>query len=314
MFCAAAGFAVLVSGVVEFQTQEWLDYSGRRFLVALVVLGTALAVTLVRRLPWVSLLLAWLIPIGQVVTATPVVITQAAMAVVAFGSARWGGRVVLWSSALSIAAGSVVAVLLYGVQALDLNIPYASWDLLFTTIDQLNVGWRIGTAGVLVALIGTPWLAGFALRTSARARLDLTHVSRDRDRAEETARVLQAQARLARDVHDVVGHSLAMILAQAESGQYLRDEDPAALKSALATIAASARTSLQEVREVLTATRDTPDDLDRLIGNLRDSGHEVVCSQEGMPQPLSSGRRPVVYRVLQEMLTNAIRHGRRGGR
>jgi hypothetical protein len=59
---------------------------------------------------------------------------------------------------------------------------------------QLDVGWRIGAAVVLVGLLSTPWLAGFALRTSARARIELTHVSRDRDRAEETARVREAQA------------------------------------------------------------------------------------------------------------------------
>jgi signal transduction histidine kinase len=313
LFCAVAALAVLVSGVVEFQTQAWLEYSGRRFPVALVVLGTALAVALVRRRPGLSLLLVWLIPIGQAFTATPVVITQAAVLVVAFGLARWGGKVVLAASALSIAAGSVVAVLLYGLRVLDLNIPYGSWNLIFSTIDQLDVGWRIGATVVLVALLGTPWLAGFALRTSARARLDLTRIARERDRAEDTARIREAQARLARDVHDVVGHSLAVILAQAESGRYLRDEDPAALKSALATIAASARTSLGDVRQVLTATGDTPDDLDQLIDNLRDGGHDVVCSQEGVPRPLDPGRHSVAYRVLQEMLTNAIRHGRRGG-
>jgi signal transduction histidine kinase len=313
LFCVTAALAVLLFGVIEVQTQESLQYSGRRLLLGLVILGTALAVALVHRAPWLSLMLAWLIPVCQTITATPLVLTQGAVVVIAFGVARWGGRAVLWASALSIAAGSVVAVVLFGMQALNLNIPFSSLNLIAVTIDQLGFGWRVGVVVVLVALLGTPWLAGFALRISDRARIDLERASQQRARAEETARIRDAQARLARDVHDVVGHSLAVILAQAESGQYLPDGDPTALKSALATIATSARTSLRDVREVLTATRDSADDLDTLINNLRDGGHEVVSSQEGAPRPLGAEQRATAYRVLQEMLTNAIRHGLRGG-
>ena len=75
-----------------------------------------------------------------------------------------------------------------------------------------------------------------------------------RDQAEEIAQLREEQARLARDVHDVVGHSLAVILAQAESAQYLKDADTTALKQTMANIATSARTSLQDVRQVLTTT------------------------------------------------------------
>nr|BFE73950.1 hypothetical protein GCM10020092_072510 [Actinoplanes digitatis] len=305
LFCATAAVAVLFSGAIE--------YDGQGPLSVLVVLGTALAVGLVRHAPWVSLVLAWLIPICQTVTGTPLVVTQAAVAVIAFGLARWGGRAVLWASALSIAAGSVVAVVLIGAQALNVYLPYSPWRLIGRTIDQLGFGWQVGTVVVFVALLGTPWLAGLALRISDRARTDLDRAARERARAEETARIRDAQTRLARDVHDVVGHSLAVILAQAESGQYLPDEDPAALKSALATIAASARTSLGDVRQVLTATRDSADDLDRLIDNLRDGGHEVMSGQAGTPRTLDEEQRITAYRVLQEMLTNAIHHGLRGG-
>ncbi|WP_433833568.1 sensor histidine kinase [Actinoplanes sp. CA-015351] len=310
LLSAAAAVAVLVSGVIEQSTQT---DAGWRALIMLVVLGTALAVGAVRRLPWLSLLLAWLIPVCQVVTGTPLVITQAAMAFVAFGLARWGGRVILWLSALSILAGAVAAMILLGFGMVRATIPYASWDLIAATIDQLGAGWQFGSALLLGAFFGMPWLAGFAVRISDRARTDLARAARERAQAEQTARIRDAQTRLARDVHDVVGHSLAVILAQAESGQYLADDDPAALKSALATIATSARASLQDVREVLTTTRDSTDDLDQLIGNLRGSGHEVLSEVVGVPAPLDEARRTTAYRVLQEMLTNAIRHGLRGG-
>ncbi|MET8153295.1 sensor histidine kinase [Actinoplanes sp. NPDC049668] len=305
LFCTTAAVAVLFSGAIE--------YGGQGPLFLLVVLGTALAVAAVPHAPWFSLVLAWLIPICQAATGTPLVMTQAAVAVIAFGVARWGGRAALWASALSIAAGSVVAVALIDARAVNLYIPYSSWELAGRTIDQLGFGWQVGTVLVFAALLGTPWLAGLALRISDRARIDLERAARERARAEQTARIRDAQTRLARDVHDVVGHSLAVILAQAESGQYLPDDDPAALKSALATIATSARTSLGDVRQVLTATRDSADDLDRLIDNLREGGHEVMSGQTGTPRPLDEEQRITAYRVLQEMLTNAIRHGLRGG-
>ena len=66
-------------------------------------------------------------------------------------------------------------------------------------------------------------VAGLATRSQVEAEAE-------RDQAEEIARLRDEQARLARDVHDVVGHSLAVILAQAESAQYLDDDDTAALK------------------------------------------------------------------------------------
>ncbi|HEX5201211.1 MAG TPA: histidine kinase [Actinoplanes sp.] len=307
----AGAAAVLVCGLIEDQTQPWLGSPAWRVLFWLVVLGTAAAVALIRRAPAVSLALAWLIPICQVLAGTAFLFTQIAVLAVAFGVARWGGRLTLWVSGLSIPAGSAVAVILLQAHGVRINLPVASWQLIAGAVHGLGIGWRIGVALVFMALLGAPWLAGVALRTADRARAELDHAARERARAEETARIRDAQTRLARDVHDVVGHSLAVILAQAESGQYLPDDDPAALKSALATIATSARTSLREVRDVLSATRDPADDLDKLIDNVRTGGHEVVSGQDGTPLSMGEQGQVAAYRVLQEMLTNAIRHGRR---
>ena len=121
---------------------------------------------------------------------------------------------------------------------------------------------------------------------------------------------------MARDVHDVVGHSLAVILAQAESAQYVEDADSEKLKETMATIATSARTSLQDVRQVLTTTQGATSSgrsgsLDSLVDGVRSSGHAVESTVVGLPQPLPPELETVAYRVLQEMLTNAIKHGRR---
>jgi signal transduction histidine kinase len=185
--------------------------------------------------------------------------------------------------------------------------------------------WQTAVALVGLALLGLPWLAGLALRFSERATASqasqaaaeegAARAQRETEQAREIARLRDDQARLARDVHDVVGHSLAVILAQAESAQYLPDDDPGALKATMATIATSARGSLQDVREVLSATQQPGDQrsggLDSLIEGVRASGHEVVSTEVGTPQPLPPELEVVAFRVLQEMLTNAIRHGRR---
>ena len=105
-----------------------------------------------------------------------------------------------------------------------------------------------------------PWLLGLALRFSARSqasRRSQVVAEAERDQAAEIARLRDEQTRLAHDVHDVVGHSLAVILAQAESAQFRDDEDTEALKQTMTNIATSARGSLEDVRQVLAATSGT---------------------------------------------------------
>jgi signal transduction histidine kinase len=171
------------------------------------------------------------------------------------------------------------------------------------------------------ALLMAPWLLGLALRFSARSqasRASQVAAEAERDQAEEIAGLRDEQARLARDVHDVVGHSLAVILAQAESAQYLEDADTVALQRTMTNIATTARASLDDVRQVLASTSGTPaaiparqHDLDDLIEGVRASGHTVESTVDGTPQPMPPELDVVAFRVLQEMLTNAIRHGSR---
>ena len=226
----------------------------------------------------------------------------------------------MWLSGVSIPLGAAVAVVW-----LDPNVCYDSLrvagiqGLARSAYDGTD-SWRLSAALRGTALRMAPWLLGLALRFSARSeasRRSQVEAEAERDQAEEIARLREDQARLARDVHDVVGHSLAVILALAESAQFLDDADTAGLKRTMANIATSARSALDDVRTVLTPTRGSAatagrqHDLDHLVEGVRASGHVVESSVVGDPQPMPPELEVVAFRVLQEMLTNAIKHGLR---
>ena len=118
-------------------------------------------------------------------------------------------------------------------------------------------------------------------------------------------------------MHDVVGHSLAVILAQAESAQYLQDDDtrdPEADDGEhrdLGPHLAPGRAPGARPRPAAAPRRRPHRRPRQLVDGVRASGHEVVATEVGTPQPLPPELEVVAYRVLQEMLTNAIKHGQR---
>jgi signal transduction histidine kinase len=116
-------------------------------------------------------------------------------------------------------------------------------------------------------------------------------------------------------VHDVVGHSLTVILAQAESARFLDPDDHAAIARTLERIADSTRSSLREVRAVLSAPEMAEafrGDLDSIVDTSRASGVPIEVTDSGRERPLPPELAAVAFRVLQELLTNAIRHGASG--
>ena len=320
----ALGGAVLLLGLVEASRtrssyEDWWD-------LALVVMATATAVGLSRRAPGIALGLVWLTCLLQLATGTPVLLVQLTIAVVAFGAARWGSTAVVLLSGLSIPVGAVVVVLFAASEVYDAIAGIIDYSSVINGAYRFGASWQVGSAFLGMLGLGSPWLGGLALRfgsiaqesriSQVAAEEDAARAVQESEQAREIAHLREEQTRLARDVHDVVGHSLAVILAQAESAQYVEDADTEKLKATMATIATSARTSLQDVRRVLTSTqRSTASgrsgSLDSLVDGVRSSGHEVVSTVVGRSQPLPPELETVAYRVLQEMLTNAIKHGRR---
>jgi signal transduction histidine kinase len=321
-----AGLAVFLLAVAELvgSRQGLVGVTPEALVVAA---GTAAAVGATRRAPGAAVLLVWATvgaQLGAVLRGSaiaPVLLTQVAVLVVIFGAARSGGPMTLVCSGLSLPVGAIIAVRFLDNAIVGALSGVADPDRLVEGLSLLGAHWRLSATSVLTLVLFVPWLLGFVVRIwegartrAAAAYTEIARAEAGRAQAQQIAELREQQARLARDVHDVVGHSLTVVLAQAESAQYLPD-DPAALKATLATVATFARRSLHDIREVLTATRGEPaaGELDRLIDDLASGGHDIVSTQAGTPLPLAPHQATAAVRALQEMLTNAIKHGRRDG-
>lgn len=317
------GTLVLVVGLLEQANAGYLG-TGDRLTLAVVTVCLAIAVGLFRKAPGIALLLVWFAGAAQVVWSPPFLFVQASVAIVAFGAARWGSHLTVALSGLSIPAAGVIGVYFLRANGFNNLFDRESYRTLYDAAQQLGDTWQVGAGILAAAVLTVPWMAGLVLRYSNRAAQskvsqqaaeeEAERAQRESEQAREVARLREEQAQLARDVHDVVGHSLAVILAQAESAQFLDEADTGALRLSMANIANSARSSLQDVRQVLTSTQEPtelPGELRDLVAGVQASGHDLVFHEVGAARSLAPELATVAYRVLQEMLTNAIRHGRR---
>ncbi|WP_413319649.1 histidine kinase [Agrococcus sp. 1P02AA] len=194
----------------------------------------------------------------------------------------------------------------------------AYWLAVDTTTQGVDT--VVGALHVMVVLWIPPMLlfsvailTGWGVAAVARstAATEVAQVSLRRADQEEE------RAALARDMHDVVAHSLAVVIAQANGARYTLD--PAAKDASLESIAGTAKAALGDVRLLLAQLRhsEAPDpvasmaDVEALVERMRGSGLDVRLAHEGTAAPLPRTADIAAYRILQEALTNALRHGDR---
>ena len=138
--------------------------------------------------------------------------------------------------------------------------------------------------------------------------------------AERTRRaLLEERARIARELHDVVAHHMSVIAIQAEAAPYRVPDPPEELARSFATIRATATAGLAELRRVVgvlraegadddTGPQPTLERLDELAAAVEGAGLDVTVEVNGTPRPLPAGVELSAYRIIQEALSNAVRH------
>jgi signal transduction histidine kinase len=194
---------------------------------------------------------------------------------------------------VAVTTGALLAVALVGEWVDDTDEP--GW-----------AAWIVGTAFTLVACT-------FArrLRETVEQLQAAQHQLAERSRAEE-------RTRIAGEMHDVIGHALTVSLLHISSARLALDEDPDEARGALEEAERLARSSLEEVRATVGLMRtDAPGeraplpvaaDIERLVGSFRSAGAEIRLTLVGDLESLGSTRGLAAYRIVQEALTNAVKH------
>lgn len=176
-------------------------------------------------------------------------------------------------------------------------------------------GWALG----LLLIAGLVGELGRRSAEEAAREVDRLTLQLTLQREEMELRALEQRTFLAREVHDLVAHTLSTIVAQADGARYTPDLRPQAARDVLATIARVGRTSLRQTRGIVEVLRDgtpretTPvvgvDDLPDLLEDVRAAGLPIDATAAGTPPPhLPDDISLAVYRIVQESLTNVRRH------
>ncbi|GII65585.1 two-component sensor histidine kinase [Sphaerisporangium krabiense] len=239
-------------------------------------------------------------------------------------------RAALWF-AVHLCAGGVVALLLFVPVAMGLAFTLQWLDLAggalaglrLGPLDEHDTGWLALLGAVLLvgALYAVAGLGGLA---AVMAPVLLGPSPAERIAAlEARAARLAERNRLARELHDSIGHALTVTTLQAAAAREVLEKDPAFAARALAAIEETGRAAAEDLDRVLGMLREPDDahgppephgrlaDLDRLVAHARGAGVEVGARVEGPVDGLPAAVSREGYRIVQESLTNALRHAGR---
>ena len=199
-----------------------------------------------------------------------------------------------------------LAIVLGGIITVVYNIPgHATAELVVIPID-----------------FGISWAAGFALRDRAQkveaAETRATQAEREREAAARVA-VAEERARIARELHDIVAHAVSVMVLQVGAVRHQLPDELGEQRGALTDVERAGRTALAEMRRLLAAMRREGeeaelvpqpglDGIDSLLNEIGRAGLPVELHVDGEPVPLPRGIDLSAYRIVQEGLTNALKH------
>jgi signal transduction histidine kinase len=273
------------------------DLDGPRWLVVLAGLGLSLPLAARRRFPLAVeicvgavavAMAAWLVDgYAGVSPLIPVLIAAYSTAVHARGRVAF--------------AGLIVALAVPGLIALVMGSTV--WgDYVFPNL-----------------ILGFGWLAGWLVRSrtelAARLHEEAVRVEDERELLAEIA-VAEERRRIARELHDIVAHSMSVMVVQAGGARRILDRDPARAADAAAQIERTGREALSEMRRLLgvlgvdaeRAPQPGMDQVGELVGRARAAGLPVELEVEGDRRHLPAGVDLTGYRIVQEALTNTMKH------
>jgi signal transduction histidine kinase len=216
------------------------------------------------------------------------------------------------SSAVYVPGGLLVyALCLYAVAVRGRIWFVVSADVA-TVVGAVIIDARTSAAAVI--LVAIPMLGGAIVRSRRSSAAELARQAR---RMEGERALLQERQRIARELHDIVAHHMSVIAIQAEAAPRKVAYTPPELAESFTEIRASALSGLDELRRLLgvlrsggadTAPQPGLDELAGLLESARSGGVSVTSSVSGMSRPLRQGMDLSAYRIVQEALSNAMRH------
>lgn len=183
---------------------------------------------------------------------------------------------------------------------------------------------HMGFEGVLAnyVLFGSAWILGDSIRHRRAYERELVVrtalLEREQERRAEQA-VAEERARIARELHDIVAHAVGVMVVQAGAARRVADRDPDGAREAVARVEAAGREALAELRRLLGVLRDSGEGaarlpqpglaaLTELVEQVRATGIDVTLRRDGLPDGIPPGVDLAAFRIVQEALTNTLKH------
>ena len=180
--------------------------------------------------------------------------------------------------------------------------------------DREPVPTFLGLLAVFTLLEAGAWALGYWTAVSRRRLAESQRLRK----VEAELAVAEERARISRELHDIVAHTVTMMVLQAAGAQRILRTDPERAEQSLGQVAELGRTAMNELRRMLAMTQPSPasepetsvglGDLDELLDRVRGSGVTVGFSQEGTPRRIDASVALAAYRIVQEALTNTAKH------
>jgi signal transduction histidine kinase len=297
-----SGLALAAAGVSTLMFTDFMNTAQPTPPRGMLALGYALALLhtlpLAARRRFPGAVLALCVATGLAVATLGVPeLLGIAILVAVYSVAAYGDR---WVSLAGLAAAEL------GAAAVQLTQGSFQWPTPITNALVIAAAWLLGH------FVG--------VRRAYTARLEQT-AELERARAEQARQaVAEERLRLARELHDVVAHSISVIAVQSGVGAHVAKTQPEEAAKALAAIEVTSRAALTELRRLLGVLRqeDEPQgdlapvpglaDLDSLLAEVAKAGLAVRLQVEGRPAQLPAGVDLSAYRIVQEALTNVVKH------